>query len=338
MQMAAGISTSLRQQCRTGDVDEPPRRSGGTAALHLRRQPALAPHDEAGQPMALDLPSHPRARRCPSALDLRRKIICFGQDDTYSYFQTGMAMSGTLQWGELRGRGQRQRGHVDRQWFPNMPAAGAPGRSACQVARVADDQPRQRRRHEYLAAVRPDGRQCAATVFGCDGELPRPDDGSGMRGGRRSHRQQLRPMAESTSYRWCRRWPSAQVHARPAPAALCQFATRSHRRAFGGGPGARLPIEYMEGPYRYRGTMRGEPVSGFAFYERSLALPGLGAGRRAGGDRRESQPADPGSGRAWSVRCGRCSSEVNGQKRRKLLQARIRVAYGQCGVRMSSRR
>jgi hypothetical protein len=28
----------------------------------------------------------------------------------------------------------------------------------------------------------------------------------------------------------------------------------------------------MEGPYRYHGTMRGEPVSGFAFYERSLAM------------------------------------------------------------------
>jgi hypothetical protein len=37
-------------------------------------------------------------------------------------------------------------------------------------------------------------------------------------------------------------------------------------------PAHALPIEYMEGPYRYRGTMRGEPVSGFAFYERSLAL------------------------------------------------------------------
>ena len=28
----------------------------------------------------------------------------------------------------------------------------------------------------------------------------------------------------------------------------------------------------MEGPYRYHGTMRGEQVRGFAFYERSLAL------------------------------------------------------------------
>ena len=37
-------------------------------------------------------------------------------------------------------------------------------------------------------------------------------------------------------------------------------------------PAHALPLEYMEGPYRYRGTLRGEPVSGFAFYERSLAL------------------------------------------------------------------
>ena len=28
----------------------------------------------------------------------------------------------------------------------------------------------------------------------------------------------------------------------------------------------------MEGPYRYTGTLGGEPVSGFGFYERSLAM------------------------------------------------------------------
>ena len=37
-------------------------------------------------------------------------------------------------------------------------------------------------------------------------------------------------------------------------------------------PAHALPIEYMEGPYHYRGSLRGQPVSGFAFYERSLAL------------------------------------------------------------------
>ncbi len=37
-------------------------------------------------------------------------------------------------------------------------------------------------------------------------------------------------------------------------------------------PAHGLPIEYMEGPYRYHGTMWGNPVTGFAFNERSLAL------------------------------------------------------------------
>ena len=37
-------------------------------------------------------------------------------------------------------------------------------------------------------------------------------------------------------------------------------------------PAHGLPIEYMEGPYRYRGTLGGKPVTGFAFNERSLAL------------------------------------------------------------------
>lgn len=32
------------------------------------------------------------------------------------------------------------------------------------------------------------------------------------------------------------------------------------------------PVESPRGPFRYHGTMRGEPVSGFAFYERSPAL------------------------------------------------------------------
>jgi hypothetical protein len=37
-------------------------------------------------------------------------------------------------------------------------------------------------------------------------------------------------------------------------------------------PAHGLPIEYMEGPYRYHGTLWGKPVTGFAFNERSLAL------------------------------------------------------------------
>lgn len=37
-------------------------------------------------------------------------------------------------------------------------------------------------------------------------------------------------------------------------------------------PAHSLPIEYMEGPYRYVGTMGGQAVAGFAIFERALAL------------------------------------------------------------------
>ena len=37
-------------------------------------------------------------------------------------------------------------------------------------------------------------------------------------------------------------------------------------------PAHTLPVEYMEGPFLFEGTMRGEPVRGFGISERSLAL------------------------------------------------------------------
>ena len=153
--------------------------------------------DQAGQSMKLDLDVTPTRAPVPVGADTcDGKITCFGQDDTYSYFQTGMAMSGTLRWGDRHEDVSGSAGHIDRQWFPRYAGGGGTGRRpASQVARMAHDQPRQRRRHEHLAAVRPDGRQCAATIHRCDGELPRPGEGSGVRGGRRRHGEQLRPLA-----------------------------------------------------------------------------------------------------------------------------------------------
>ena len=37
-------------------------------------------------------------------------------------------------------------------------------------------------------------------------------------------------------------------------------------------PAHALPIEYLEGPYRYHGTMRGTPVTGVALYESTNAM------------------------------------------------------------------
>ncbi len=79
------------------------------------------------------------------------------------------------------------------------------------------------------------------------------------------------------------RWPDAIQPLLP-PLAPARFMPDRHRprcptlqldltgEPLVAAPAHRLPIEYMEGPYRYSGTLRGEPVSGFAFYERSLAL------------------------------------------------------------------
>ena len=58
--------------------------------------------------MRLDLVVTPTRAPTPlGASAYNGKIACFGQDDTYSYFQTGMAMTGTLRWGEVERAGQR---------------------------------------------------------------------------------------------------------------------------------------------------------------------------------------------------------------------------------------
>src|SRR4029077_8332238 len=79
------------------------------------------------------------------------------------------------------------------------------------------------------------------------------------------------------------RWPES-VSPLVRPPAVARYMPDRHRltsRKLGldltgepvvAAPAHALPIEYMEGPFRYRGTLRGKPVSGFAFYERSLAL------------------------------------------------------------------
>ena len=84
--------------------------------------------DQAGQSMELDLTVTPTRAPVPVGADsYNGKIICFGQHDTYSYFQTGMAMNGTLRWGELYERVSGSAGHVDRQWFPKYAGGGGTG-------------------------------------------------------------------------------------------------------------------------------------------------------------------------------------------------------------------
>jgi predicted secreted hydrolase len=229
--------------------------------------------DQADQPMELDLTVTPTRAPVPVGADmLNGKITCFGQHDTYSYFQTGMAMHGTLRWGELYERVSGSAGHVDRQWFPKYAGGGGTG-----------GDPRARS-HEWRTINLDNGvdmsiwRQFDRT----DGNALQPFSGVTVS---YPDPAMVPECAEDvdvavSSYV---QWPNS-IRPLVRPLAPDRFMPDRHRLRCASlqldligeplvpAPAHGLPIEYMEGPYRYRGTMRGEPVSGFAFYERSLAL------------------------------------------------------------------
>jgi predicted secreted hydrolase len=227
--------------------------------------------DPRGDAMRLDLHVTPSRVPVPLGADsFNGKIECFGQANTYSYFQTRMAMTGILRWGAVEEKVTGSVGHVDRQWFPLVANGG--GTTGDVRARA----------HEWRTINLDNG---------VDLSIWRQFD--------RTDRNALQPFSGATTsspdagpkyahdidvtvYSYVQ-WPESVSPLVPPPAAVRYMPDR-HRltsrtldldltgEPLVAAPAHALPIEYMEGPYRYRGTMRGEPVSGFAFYERSLAL------------------------------------------------------------------
>jgi predicted secreted hydrolase len=229
--------------------------------------------DQAGESMELDLAVTPTRAPVPVGADtLNGKIVCFGQRDTYSYFQTGMAMNGTLRWGELREQVSGSAGHVDRQWFPKYAGGGGTG-----------GDPRARS-HEWRTINLDNGvdmsiwRQFDRT----DGNALQPFSGVTVSYPDPAMAPECAEDVEVTVSSHVR-WPNS-IRPLVRPLASNRFMPDRHRlrcatlqldltgEPLVPAPAHGLPIEYMEGPYRYHGTLRGEPVSGFAFYERSLAL------------------------------------------------------------------
>ncbi|MGO8966549.1 MAG: lipocalin-like domain-containing protein [Mycobacterium sp.] len=229
--------------------------------------------DQGGQSMELDVTVTPTRAPVPVGADAcNGKITCFGQPDTYSYFQTGMAMRGTLRWGELSEDVTGSAGHVDRQWFPKYVGGGGTG-----------GDPRARS-HEWRTITLDNGvdmsiwRQFDRT----DGNALQPFTGVTVSYPDPAMAPECADDVEVTVSSYVR-WPDA-IRPLLKPLASARFMPDRHRlrcpslqldlsgEPLVAAPAHGLPIEYMEGPYRYRGTMRGEPVTGFAFYERSLAL------------------------------------------------------------------
>jgi predicted secreted hydrolase len=229
--------------------------------------------DHAGQPMELDLHVSPTRAPVPVGADAYNGVIsCFGQPGTYSYFQTGMVMNGTLRWGEQREQVSGSAGHVDRQWFPNYAGGGG-----------TDGDPRARS-HEWRTINLDNGVDMSIwhQFDRTDGNALQPFTGATVSYPDPSRAPECAEDVEVTVNSYVR-WPNS-VRPLVRPLAPHRFMPNLHRLRSAAleldltgeplvpAPAHGLPIEYMEGPYRYHGTMRGEPVSGFAFYERSLAL------------------------------------------------------------------
>ncbi|OBB79940.1 secreted hydrolase [Mycobacterium colombiense] len=248
-------------------------RNGDGELLPYTYRVSLVGQDQSGRRMRLDLAVTPTRAPTPvGASTYNGKIVCFGQSDTYSYFQTGMAMTGTLRWGDVVQQVSGASGHVDRQWFPKYAGGGGSG-----------GDPRARS-HEWRTINFDNGvdlsiwRQFDRT----DGNALQPFTGITTSHPDPAIAPECAEDIEVTVSSYVR-WPEAM---RPLvrPLAPARYMPDRHRitcptlqldligEPLVAAPAHGLPIEYMEGPYRYRGTMWGEPVTGFAFNERSLAL------------------------------------------------------------------
>ncbi|OBJ17956.1 secreted hydrolase [Mycobacterium colombiense] len=248
-------------------------RNGDGELLPYTYRVSLVGHDQSGRPMRLDLAVTPTRAPTPvGASTYNGKIACFGQSDTYSYFQTGMAMTGTLRWGDVVQQVSGASGHVDRQWFPKYAGGGGSG-----------GDPRARS-HEWRTINFDNGvdlsiwRQFDRT----NGNALQPFTGITTSHPDPSIAPECAEDFEVTVSSYVR-WPEA-VRPLVRPLAPARYLPDRHRitcptlqldligEPLVAAPAHGLPIEYMEGPYRYRGTMWGKPVTGFAFNERSLAL------------------------------------------------------------------
>lgn len=270
---AAAGHLGIRYDSSAGTAVWTTSRDGDGNLLPYTYRVSLVGRDAADRPMHLELDVSPTRAPVPLGASVYHgQIACFGQDHTSSYFQTGMAMTGTLRWGDIQERVAGSAGHVDRQWFPKYAGGGGTG-----------GDPRARS-HEWRTINLDNGvdlsiwRQFDRT----SGNALQPFSGVTVSYPDPGVPPECVEDLEVTVDSYVR-WP-AGVRTLVPPLAAARYMPDRHRitsAALGldltgaplvPAPAHALPIEYMEGPYRYHGTLRGEPVNGFAFYERSLAL------------------------------------------------------------------
>jgi predicted secreted hydrolase len=234
---------------------------------------ALVGTDSAGEAMRLDLTVSPSRAPVPLGGAGHAGVIeCFGQAETFSYFQTGMHMTGTLSWGATHESVTGTAGHVDRQWFPLMANGGGTGGDL------------RARAHEWRTINLDNGVDLSVwhQFDRTDHNAPQPFSGATTSSPEGDEAPDHADDVEVTVSSYVK-WPESVLTLVPPPTPARYLPDRHRLTSQKLGldlvgeplvpaPAHGLPLEYMEGPYHYRGTWRGAPVSGFAFYERSLAL------------------------------------------------------------------
>lgn len=228
--------------------------------------------DKNGAPMQLTLHLTPTQGPVPVGGSVHNgRIDACLQPDTYSYFQTGLAMTGTLRWGDIEERVHSDSAHIDRQWFPRYAGGGGTGGDARGQA------------HEWhtialdngvdLSVWRQYDRRGANVLVPFTGITASYEDGTAP--------ECVDDLdVTTTSYV---RWPD-EVRSLMKPLAAARYMPERHivrsktldlelvGEPLVRAPGHALPIEYLEGPYAYVGTMGGAPVTGVALYEASNAM------------------------------------------------------------------
>ena len=210
------------------------------------------------------------------------KIVACLQDGTYSYFQTGTHMTGTLRWGDTDERVVGDSGHIDRQWFPRYAGGGGTGGDPRGQA------------HEWHTITLDNGVDLSVwrqydrrignalvpftgiTASFADGTAPHcVDDLEVMTTSYVRWPDEIRSLMQSAV--------EAQVPARAAHRPLqAQLDLELTGEPLVRVPAHALPIEYLEGPYRYHGTMAGQAVTGIsALRSHQRHVSRLGTHRRS---------------------------------------------------------
>ena len=199
------------------------------------------------------------------------KIVACLQNDTYSYFQTGVQITGTLRWADFADEVTGLAGHIDRQWFPSFAGGGATSgdmrAQAHQWHTIALDN------GVDLSVWRQFDRRIGNELVPFTGITTCSADGAAP-----ECVEDLDVVI--TSYV---RWPN-EIHSLTRPLSKTRFLPERHTlrsaklsleltgEPLVRAPAHALPIEYLEGPYRYHGTMGGQRVTGFALYEATDAM------------------------------------------------------------------